>query len=357
MLRQCLTYDAIRIRVSKRGLEMSLMKRAIGLFVIASAATSTPLSADPVPGQHRPKEGGYQTDWGSATFDHDNGNRIYGQVGGRFHFADGHIIWGYFEKVPDDGPHAWSFIGRWVAVPDGSGMVPRTIQRANKCRTPMSNLPSSIDVPDSLYWGSIRINFGSSGTHFSGNIDYCRNQAPPNGPYSEPEIRGSFEPVTYSATPAVPVPSFPYDGPCSAVSRTAVAAIEYCRILLFVPMRMRLLQDMPKAVDRVIFTPLSDDHEAVVRAVRNNTVLPIHPSGREVYQVVRDLKFWKRGDTTEVIPPGSVCRHDLWVVSVRDGTGTIHRNNGVVYMDCGPGSLLPKINGFDEVRGLSRPAQ
>lgn len=333
------------------------MKRAAGLLIMALALASTPVRADPIPGQNRPKEGGYQTDWGTATFSYDDGNRIYGQVGGRFYFADGHVIWGYFEKIPDNGPHAWSFIGRWVAKPDETGMLPRSIIRENKCRTPMSNLPSSIAVPESLFWGSIRINFGSSGSHFSGNIQYCYDVPPPNGPYSRPEIRGDFEPATYSAAPGLPVPSLPYDGRCGAVSQTAVALIENCRLLIFAPMRMRLLQDMPKAVDRVIFTPLSEDRDAVMRAYRNNTVLPVHPSEREVYQVVRDLKFWKSGDTTEVIPPGSVCRNDLWVVSVRDGTGAIHPNNGIVYMECGPGNNPPAINGFEVVRRGMRPAE
>jgi hypothetical protein len=58
-----------------------------------------------------------------------------------------------------------------------------------------------------------------------------------------------------------------------------------------------------------------------------------------VFQEVRGLKFWRNGDTTEVIPPGSVCRHDFWAISVRDGTGAVHAGNGIVYMECGPGNI------------------
>jgi hypothetical protein len=336
------------------------MKQMASVAAIAFTIASTSASADPIPGQNPPKEGGYQTDWGPATFEYESGNRLYGGINGQFRFADGHIIWGYFERVSDSGPHAWTFVGRWVAKPGNSGVLPRPINPVAKCRGPITNLPYTITPPDSMYWGSIRLSFGSSGTHFSGNIQYCRNEAPPNGPYSEPEISGSFRPVTYSAAPGsntVPVPSLPYDGPCGAVSRTAVAAIENCRLPNFVPVRMRLLQDMPKAVDRVIFTPLSDDRDAIARALRNNTALPLHPSEREAYQHVRGLKFWKRGDMTDVIPPGSVCRHDFWLVSVRDGTGAVHGNNGVVFMECGPGDLPPDVGGAEQVRGELRPAE
>jgi hypothetical protein len=322
---------------------MTFYRTMLYLGLLVSAGIAAALYADPIPGRFAPERGSYDTSWGPATFSYERGDRRYSGQNGQFTFRDGHIIWGYFERAEGSGPESWVFVGRWVAVQDSGGNIPRTLNRAQKCSTKMGRVPHTITPPDSYHWGSIRIGFTGEGKTFRGDVVYCREGAysdlPPDG---SPEITGHWVPTEYSVAPGsrtVPVPSFPYDGPCAAVSRNAVARIEPCSLPILRPLRLRLLKDMPKAVDRVIFTPLSDDRDAVRRAIAGNTILPRHPTEREVFQEVRGLKFWRNGDTTEVIPPGSVCRHDFWAISVRDGTGAVHAGNGIVYMECGPGNI------------------
>lgn len=322
---------------------MTVYRTILYLLLFGTAGVAAALWADPIPGRFAPERGSYDTSWGPATFSYERGDRRYSGQNGQFTFRDGHIIWGYFERTEGPGPESWVFVGRWVAVQDSSGRVPRTLNAAQKCSTRMTRVPGAITLPDSYHWGSIRIGFTSEGKTFRGDVVYCREAAYPDlANDGAAEFTGHWVPTEYSVAPGsrtVPVPSFPYDGPCNAVSRNAVAAIEPCSLPILRPLRMRLLKDMPKAVDRVIFTPLSDDREAVARAISGNTILPRHPTEREVFQEVRGLKFWRSGDTTEVIPPGSVCRHDFWAISVRDGTGAVHAGNGVVYMECGPGNI------------------
>ena len=322
---------------------MTFYRTMLYLGLLVSAGIAAALYADPIPGRFAPERGSYDTSWGPATFSYERGDRRYSGQNGQFTFRDGHIIWGYFERAEGSGPESWVFVGRWVAVQDSGGNIPRSLNRAQKCSTKMGRVPHTITPPDSYHWGSIRIGFTGEGKTFRGDVVYCREGAysdlPPDG---SPEITGHWVPTEYSVAPGsrtVPVPSFPYDGPCAAVSRNAVARIEPCSLPILRPLRLRLLKDMPKAVDRVIFTPLSDDRDAVRRAIAGNTILPRHPTEREVFQEVRGLKFWRNGDTTEVIPPGSVCRHDFWAISVRDGTGAVHAGNGIVYMECGPGNI------------------
>lgn len=322
---------------------MTFYRTMLYLGLFASTGIAAALYADPIPGRFAPERGSYDTSWGPATFSYERGDRRYSGQNGQFTFRDGHIIWGFFERTEGSGPESWVFVGRWVAVQDSSGRVPRTLNEAQKCSTRMTRVPHTITPPDSYHWGSIRIGFTSEGKAFRGDVVYCREAAYPDlANDGAAEFTGHWVPTEYSVAPGsrtVPVPSFPYDGPCAAVSRNAVARIEPCSLPILRPLRLRLLKDMPKAVDRVIFTPLSDDREAVRRAIAGNTILPRHPTDREVFQEVRGLKFWQSGDTTEVIPPGSVCRHDFWAISVRDGTGAVHAGNGIVYMECGPGNI------------------
>lgn len=305
--------------------------------------------ADPRPGLESPKRGDYRSNWGNARFDYDTGPRSH-LLSGKFFFDNGHVIWGNFlPPMPGDPPSNWALHGRFVIKPESRGGAPSSLSGARRCPSKMPSIPDSFDVPDSYYWGGIRVGFNSSGTHIISEIFPCRTST---GTHSEASTALSLTgnwlgPTTYAVAPRAPetvaAPSWPYDGPCHSISRTAVAELSPCTLPVLRTFKVKLLKDLPKAVNRVIFTPLSDDNAAIARAVENSTILPVHPTGREVFQEVRGGKLWKRGDTADVIPPGSVCYHDLWAISLRDGAGTIHRSNGILFMECGPGDTSHAI--------------
>jgi hypothetical protein len=294
--------------------------------------------ADPIPGKDPPVRGDYETNWGRAKLTYDTGSRQY-QLNASLTFADGHLIWGYFQQLESAAPAAWVLVGRWVALPNAQGQLPAAINAGNKCSRRMSHVPTSFNVPGSLHWGSIRLVFASDGKAYSASINYCRENVMTGGTGLRPELRGQYAPLTSAAPATLDVPSLPRDGQCFATSATAVAAIEPCRLEPAKPLTIRLLRDLPKGLTRVTFIPLSDDYRLLAEAVRNNRPLPRHPTARDAYQVVKSNKTMLKGEVANVTPPGAVCGHDYWTVSLKDGTGAVHPSNGVVYMVCGPGTL------------------
>lgn len=293
--------------------------------------------ADPIPGKDPPVRGDYETNWGRAKFTYDAGSR-QNQLSASLTFAEGHLIWGYFQKVESAAPAAWVMVGRWVARPNAQGQLPAAINAGNKCSRRMSHLPSTFSVPDSLHWGSIRLVFTSDGKAYSANINYCRENVMGGGAVARAELQGKYAPLTSAEPATAAVPSLPRDGQCFATSATAVATIEPCRLEPAKPLTLRLLRDLPKGLTRVTFIPLSDDYRLLADAARNNRPLPRHPTARDAYQVVKSNKAMLKGEVTNVTPPGAVCGHDYWTVSLKDGTGAVHPSNGVVYMVCGPGT-------------------
>jgi hypothetical protein len=256
-------------------------------------------------------------------------------------FGDGHLIWRYFQRVvAPTKPAAWVMVGRWVAVQDAQGRIPTALNAGNKCSSRMRHPPTAFDAPDSYHWGSIRLVFMSDGKSFTANVSYCREEVMEGGTVSRSELQGQYTPLTITAQQrAVEVPVLPRDGQCVATNAIAVATIEPCRLEPLKPLPIRLLRDLPKGLSRVTFIPLSDDYSLLLVATRNNRPLPRHPTARDAYQVVNSTKVMLKGENANVTPPGAVCAHDYWTVSLKDGTGVVHPSNGVVYMVCGPGTV------------------
>jgi hypothetical protein len=312
-------------------------QRSFLVLLLLLSAFRGQAHADPIPGKDPPVRGDYETNWGRAKFTYEAGSR-QNQLNASLTFADGHLIWGYFQRVESAAPAAWVMVGRWVALPNAQGQLPTAINAGNKCSARMRHLPSSFSVPDSKHWGSIRLVFTSDGKAYSANINYCRENVMEGGDVSSAELRGQYLPLVSAAPATAAVPSLPRDGQCFATSATAVATIEPCRLEPAKPLTLRLLRDLPKGLTRVTFIPLSDDYRLLVEAAQNNRPFPRHPTARDAYQVVRSKKAMLKGEVAKVTPPGAVCGHDYWTVSLKDGTGAVHPSNGVVYMVCGPGT-------------------
>jgi hypothetical protein len=314
-------------------------QRSFLALLLLSSVLRGEANADPIPGKNPPVRGDYETNWGRAKLTYETGSRQH-QLNASLSFADGHLIWGYFQQVESGAPAAWVMVGRWVALPNAQGKLPSAINAGNKCSRRMSRLPSAAyNIPNSNHWGSIRLVFASDGKAYSASINYCRENVMTSGTGARPELQGQYAPLTSAGPATVEVPSLPRDGQCFATSATAVAAIEPCRLEPTKPLTVRLLRDLPKGLTRVTFIPLSDDYRLLVEAVRDNRPLPRHPTARDAYQVVKSSKTMLKGEVATVTPPGAVCGHDYWTVSLKDGTGAVHPSNGVVYMVCGPGTL------------------
>jgi len=185
-------------------------------------------------------------------------------------------------------------------------------------------------------WGAFRVVFAPSGKSFAGHFSPCRQSI--RDPLSSENHPLSGNLVTLSAAPleVIPpsVPLLPRDGPCRSMSAAAVASIEPCTLAPPQPLHVSLLKDVPGGITRVVFTPLGDDLRAIDRAIATNRALPQQPYVRDVYQSIPTGKLRRVGDTLNLIVPGGVCRYDYWSVSLVDGTGVVHKENGIVKMQC-----------------------
>lgn len=310
------------------------VRRQLGLASLWACAALA--HADPIAGQHPPRGGSYQTDWGPATFEVDRSALGRANANATFRFADGTVVWGYFLERPAGRSGAYEFIGRYIVVP-GAGGLPHALRPTTPCREPMPNLPRDIARPaESRYWGSIRILWAGSGTAFRGGVVKCATEPPPEVGATA-QFTGSVARITDAVRneAVAQAPTLPRDGPCASIGAAASAAIEPCQLALGQKMRVRLLRNLPKGDARIVFTPLLPDAGAVTEAIRQRRPLPRHPTLNTTYQPVRAGRFWVAGDSADVIAPGATCGNPLWEVSLVDDHGTTHTGLGVVRIDCG----------------------
>lgn len=285
---------------------------------LAGAAVAEPAPAPPI------DPGRYDTPWGAGELRMVSGNTAV------LTLVDGTVFWGSL----GNGGREWN--GRWVR----SASSARTDRDHRPCRTPRGAVPSSFPVPSGGYWGRFSAHSVRSERARALSLTWSNCADPPAGEANRFNVVHSGPPVfTASANVGRAVPSQPYDGPCWSVRSRAVATISPCALDFARPFRVTLLRDMKKAVTRITFTPLVDNPAAVAAAVRSNTVLPVHPGRREVYQVLRGGKLHLRGSSTEVTPPATICEHDYWIVNVLDGNGDRHPGNGVIAVSCGPNKV------------------
>lgn len=299
------------------------MKNWIGVSMAALlAAVAIPARAEPAPAPAI-DPGRYDTPWGAGEM------KIVGATA-IFTLDDGSVFWGSLGNAGRE----WN--GRWVRAPQ-----PARADRAHRpCSSPRGPVPSSFPVPSGGFWGRFAAHSLRSNGPRALALDWsgCAD-APVRGASRFNLVQTAPRPLTQAAVSGRALPSPPYDGPCTSVSSRSVATITPCTLDFARPFRITLKKDMQKAVGRITFTPLVDDPPAVATAIRSNTVLPIHPTEGETYQVVRGGKLHRRGSWADVTPPATICQHDYWIVNVIDGNGQRHPGNGVIGMRCGPNRI------------------
>lgn len=287
--------------------------------------------ADPIAGKQPPRSGSYTTDWGPATLSIEQAFVGRANANATFRFQDGTLIWGYFLERPAGRPVAYEFIGRYMLMPRPGGL-PAALGPTSPCSEPLRNLPTSIDLPpERRYWGSLRIVWAGSGNAFRGRVNPCSTVHPPEVGAAA-QFSGSLARITEAVRQeAAQVLSLPRDGPCASIRAAEVAETQPCEIRLGQPLRMRLLRDLLKGDARVIFTPLDSNHEAVNEAMRLNRPLPRNARLNTAYQVVRDERFWRTGDTADVIAPGATCANPQWELSLSMRRHHAHRPGRGLY--------------------------
>ncbi|QCB55620.1 hypothetical protein E5675_15070 [Sphingopyxis sp. PAMC25046] len=296
--------------------------RAGWAAAVAICAASPVTRAEPAPAPAI-DPGRYDTPWGAGAMRMNGSTAI-------LTLDDGSVFWGSL----GNGGRSWD--GRWVRAPRSA----RPDRAHRPCSDARGPVPSSFPVPSGVYWGR----FTAHSVRSTGNralvLNWSNCAETPTGSANRFNIvEQAPRPYTEAAPPSRAVPSLPYDGPCNSIRARAVATIAPCNLDFARPFRLTLQRAMQKPVGRITFTPLVDDPVAVLAAVRSNTVLPVHPTAREVYQVVRGDKLHMRGSWADVTPPATICEHDFWIVNVIDGNGQRHSGNGVVVMSCGPHRL------------------
>lgn len=284
-----------------------------------------PAFADPRPeGDIRPiAEGRYETPWGNGSLRITDGG-----YNANLRLDDGSVVWG---NMTNGGRR---FQGRWVRVSSSishSGPLRR-------CGGRRFNVPSSFPVPSGDYWGYVIFDFYRNGQGFVGRWSTCNTPADMLASDAY-RFEGRYQAITSAAPRTLRAPILPLDGPCAATSSVAVASISPCRIEPFRPLKITMLKPVVKGITRITFTALTDDRSAILAAIQQNQPLPLNPSGRTAYTVINGNKLWQRGDNMDVIPPGALCSHDLWAVSITDAVTTYH-GLGFVNPACGPGNVV-----------------
>ena len=301
--------------------------------------------ADPAARAAAPiEEGNYTTRWGAAEL-----KLLNNRANAALTFGASAVFFGTLRETE----RTWA--GAWIhpdAEASGARRCARTFGEPGDAS---HRWPDSVTVrPRSHYWGRFEGRFSADGRSIRLSWTSCDTPVA-----FTPESSNLFwankaaVAITAAAPRTVNIPTLPRDGPCLAISATAVASIDPCRLEPFKPLRVTMLRDLPKGATRVTFTPLVDDLLAVSRAADQHGPRPLHPTARPTFQVIRGNKLWVRGDRMDVIPPGAVCGHDLWAVSLTDGTGASHGDLGIVSPTCGPGNAVPRLPRA-EPRGVER---
>lgn len=297
-----------------------------GSLAVAAIADPAPRASSP------PQEGPYQTRWGTGEFSITE----YG-ANAKLTFGTTGVMWGSLSNAG----RRWT--GYWVH-PSGRSSGARECSLAYGGPTnPSNRWPHTITTrPNTKYWGKFQGEFTADGRRFNLSWSSCDDEVSYRATDSNLFIGNKVATAITSSDsrPGTDISAY-HTGWCAADNATAIARLTVCYAEPLKPIKLTLTKDVRKGVTRVSFVPLWSDRRAIEAAINSNRPLPFVGSPQNFFTAVRSDKFSARGDSIEIMPPATTCRYDYWSINITDADGVEHRDNGVIYMHCGPGDGGP----------------